>query len=152
MDLTRTQDIVGLAIGVATLMGLVVGWLRWVRPRIRRLRAKTVMALDSLVGREAVIDTITGEEIAPALPGIGARMSHQEQQVELLSVAVTKLVDQQDHQRKLEERVDSHDHRIKALEEQAIERVATKAESVAAWRAVEAVAKQTDPVPPEIED
>ena len=124
---------------------MLLGWLRVVRPRIRKARATLTSAQDALLGREAIIDSITGREIAPALPGVGSRMAHQEQQMELLTVSVTKLVDQQQHQIALERRVDGHEDRIKGLEDAAIERVVGKAESASAWRAMEAIAKQGDP-------
>lgn len=143
--LDRTNDIIGLVLGLLALLGALLSYLRWVHPRIKKARATARAATDALLGRDAILDTITGEEIHPALPGVGARMAHQEQQMELLTVTVTKLVDQQVHQQKLERRVDGLEHRVKGLEDQTIERVAGKAESVAAWRAVEAVARQTDP-------
>lgn len=156
IDPTDANEYVTLALGIIALLGAVLAWIRWVRPRIRRGRAEITAVRHALLGREEIVDSITGKTIEPALPGIGTRMANQEQQMELLAVTVTKLVDQQVHQQKLEERVDLHEARLVALEEQTIERVAAKAESISAWRAVEAVAKQTpdpDPAPaPEIED
>lgn len=150
--MTALSDRVELALALLTLLGIVVGWLKVVRPRIHSASRQVVAARDAVLGRDAIVDSITGEERAPALPGIGARMAHQEQQMELLAITVTKLVDQQAHQLKLEQRVDDHDNRLKQLEDQVIERVAAKAESVSAWRAVEAIAKHGDPSAPEIED
>ncbi|TQK73356.1 hypothetical protein [Nocardioides sp. SLBN-35] len=152
MTLDRSNDVVALAIGILTLLGLFAGYMKVVRPRIHKARATLASASDALLGRDAIVDSITGEELSPALPGVGARMAHQEQQMELLTVTVTKLVDQQVHQQKLERRVDGLEHRVKGLEDQTIERVAGKAESISAWRAVEAVAKQQDPTVPEIEE
>ena len=150
--MTPLSDHIELALGIIALISALVGWLKVVRPRLRSVSRQVVAARDAVLGRDAIVDSITGEERVPALPGIGARMSHQEQQMELLAVTVTKLVDQQTHQMKLEQRVDGLDSRVKQLEEQVIERVAAKAESIQAWRAVEAVAKQADPATPEIED
>lgn len=150
--MTPLNDHIELALGIVALLSVLVGWLKVVRPMLRSVMRQVIAARDSLLGRDAIVDSITGEERVPALPGIGARMSHQEQQMELLAVTVTKLVDQQTHQMKLEQRVDGLDSRVKQLEEQVIERVAAKAESIQAWRAVEAVAKQADPASPEIED
>lgn len=152
MTLDRTNEIVALALGILALLGAFAGYLKVIRPRIRKARVTLASASDALLGREAIYDSITGAEIAPALPGVGARMAHQEQQMELLTVTVTKLVDQQVHQQKLERRVDGLESRVKGLEDQTIERVAGKAESISAWRAVEAVAKQHDPTVPEIEE
>lgn len=145
MDLSRTNEIVGAAIGLATLLGLVFSWIRWVRPRLQRARAEAVAVRDSLVGREAIVDTITGRVISPALPGLGVRMEAVEHaQVEtkqVLEHIATLIEGQQDQDRRIED----HEDRIKALEDQTVERVVTKVESAAAWRAVEAVAKTTPP-------
>ena len=68
------------------------------------------------------------------------------------------LVSQQAQDRRLEnvegrvaeahQRIDQHDHDIAELQGGVIERVAGKAESVAAFRAIEAVAKNADPIAP----
>lgn len=126
---------VAAAIGALALLGkyALKGW-RWQRAFSRKATA----VADSILGRDAVVDSITGKEIAPALPGMGVRMAHQEQQMEAITVAVTKLASQQEY-------LVDHERRIKALEDQAVERVVTRAESAAAWRAVEAVAKNDPP-------
>jgi hypothetical protein len=107
-------------------------WRGW-----RSARMKVAAVTDAILGREAVFDSITGKEIAPPLPGMGVRMAHQEQQMEAITVAVTSLASQR-------EALENHEGRIKALEEAAVERVVTRAESAAAWRAVEAVANASD--------
>lgn len=96
---------------------------------------------DAILGREPVLDTITREVIKPALPGIGTRMAHQETQMELLTVTVTKLVDQQVFQQQLAERVDSVEGRVERLEAQAVERIVSRQESANAFRAMEAAYK-----------
>lgn len=126
---------VAAAIGALALLGkyALKGW-RWQRAFSRKATAIG----DAILGRDAVVDSITGKEIAPPLPGMGVRMAHQEQQMEAITVAVTKLASQQEY-------LVDHERRIKALEDQAVERVVTRAESAAAWRAVEAVAKNDPP-------
>jgi len=138
MDLTNFNAAIDTALALGALVGLIAAWLRWVRPRIRKTKATMTAATDAIVGRPAVLDSITGEERVPALPGIGVRMAHQEQQMELLAITVTKLVDQQTHQLALEQRVSAHDKRLEALEEAAVERIFTKSESIAAWQAMKA--------------
>ncbi len=138
MSLDRTNEIVGLCIGICTLAGLIFAWLRWVRPRIRSTRRKATAISDALIGREAITDSITGRELAPALPGIGQRM-------ETVEKAVTHIADLLSSQRHQDERIESLETRVDTLEGQVIERVAAKAEAVAAWKAVAAVASQNDP-------
>lgn len=65
---------------------------------------------DVLLGRDAVIDSITGQELSPPLPGIGTRMSKQEDQMELLTKAVSTL--SENHTR-----IDDHERRLTALED-----------------------------------
>lgn len=144
LDWSRMNDVADTLLAVGAVLALLAGWARWLRPRWRRVMRDVKAARDSLLGREAVVDTITGKEISPALPGVGARMAHQEQQMDLLTMTVTKLVDQQQHQAALEARVGHVEGRVAALEEAAVERVVTRAESTAAWRAMEAAARNRD--------
>jgi hypothetical protein len=126
---------VAAAIGAIALLWkyAVKAWRGW-----RLARSKVGAVTDAILGREAVVDSITGKEIAPALPGMGVRMAHQEQQMEAITLAVTRLASQQ-------EALTDHEKRIKALEDGAFERMVTRAESAAAWSAVEAVAKSAPP-------
>ncbi|WP_232676662.1 hypothetical protein [Nocardioides sp. R-C-SC26] len=103
-------------IGVLAILGVIVTWYRWVKPRWRRLVSRTTVALDSIVGRDPIVDEITGHELAPALPGIGQRMATVEE-------AVKTLADQHG-------RIDDIDRRVRALESASIERTVTRMESV----------------------
>src|SRR5690606_34845484 len=96
---------VKLILGVAGVVGVVAGLWRWGWPRYRMARAKVTGVTDAILGRDAIVDTITGRESALALPGIGGRRASQEQQMEMLTVTVTKLVDQQTHQELLAQRL-----------------------------------------------
>ena len=134
MDFITKMDLLSkFLVGVMTFGAMVFGFLRWVRPLARQVFRDLNSARDSIVGRDAVHDSITGKEIAPALPGIGVRMATTEQQMTVLTEAVAKIADSS-------ARLDEHDARLKHLEEAAVERVVARAESTAAWRAVEAVA------------
>lgn len=127
----------GAVLGVIALLGVFVGWLKWLRPKIRSARQDGVAIRDAILGRDPVVDSITGKEIAPALPGMGVRMAHQEQQMDLITRAVAQLAS-------THTRIDNHETRIQKLEEASVERVVTRAESAAAWRAMEA-AHLSDP-------
>lgn len=130
LDLLGNMDALTKAIAFAvTAVGAMFGIYRWFRPKWRAISADVQAGRDALVGRDAVVDSITGKELAPALPGIGVRMATME-------TAVAKLVE-------TTLRLDDHELRITSLEEGAVERVAAKLESAQAWRAVEAVAKAT---------
>jgi hypothetical protein len=136
MDFISDADLLSKLL--ATLVGLmtaVFAFFRWVRPRVKRAASDIQAGRDALIGREAIYDSITGKELVPALPGIGVRMSTNEAQLTVLADAVAKLADNHD-------RLNDHEARIKHLEEGLVERVVTRAESTAAWRAVEAIATQ----------
>jgi hypothetical protein len=136
MDFISNADLLSkllaTVIGIATAVGV---FLRWVRPKMKQAASDIRAGRDALVGREPVFDSITGAELVPALPGIGVRMSTTEQQMGVLTDAVAKLADSS-------LRLDDHEGRLKRLEEGVVERVVTRAESTAAWRAVEAIATQ----------
>lgn len=132
-----------LVAGLAVIWG---GWRKWIKPWVGSVARTWVALRDSLIGREAQHDSITGREIQPALPGIGVRM-------EAVETNVGRLIELVAGQHRQDERLDEHEaaltehgNRLKQLEDGTIERIATKAESVAAWKAVAAVAKQEDPM------
>lgn len=131
MNLAEVSATTGLALSLCALLAVLGGWLRWIRPRWRNGRREITAVRDAILGREAQFDSITGKEISPALPGMGVRMAHQEQQMELITSAVARLAE-------THERLENHESRIKKLEDAAVERVVARAESAAAWRAMEA--------------
>lgn len=111
--LDSAEGLIALALGLCALVGYIARtWVKRGSPLVKRMRA----GLDTLVGREEQRDSITNELLAPALPGIGVRMASTEVAVELLTVTVTKLVDQQVYQQKLQDQVDDHETRIVKLE------------------------------------
>ncbi|MGZ6778162.1 MAG: hypothetical protein ACXVGO_04105 [Mycobacterium sp.] len=118
-------------IGVGGALSLLAAWWRWLRPKYKRGKADGVAIRDAILGRDAIVDSITKKEIAPALPGIGQRMATVEQAL------ITFAQNRHDLDALIESH-EKHDQRIRALEDAAVERVVTKAESAAAWRAMEA--------------
>lgn len=136
--LDSTQALAGIAGSLVIILGGIGAWVRWVRPGYRRTKADFIAARDAVVGRDAIVDTITGKELAPALPGVGVRLDKQEQQMDLLTTAVAKIADSH-------VRLEDHEARIHALEAAAVERVVARAESAQAWRAME---KAIDSAPP----
>lgn len=137
--LEQTSTLVTIASCLAAVLGAVFSWLRWIRPPVRRWIHRTGAALDTLAGREAIVDNITGKVYSEALPSIGVRMASVEG-------SVARLVEVIESQHQQDKRLDDHDHRIGQLENGAIERIATKAESAQAWRAMAAVAHESDPM------
>lgn len=75
MDLDTAGDVVAIAVGITTLVGVVVGaWWKWERPRRRRAeqRGETLNAIATVIlGRAEVLDQ-SGEVALPAQPGVPA--------------------------------------------------------------------------------
>lgn len=129
-----------LAVGL-TLAGIVVGLIsaaygawRHYRPSVKRAGA----ALDAIIGTEAVTDR-SGKEIEPAKPGLVHRTRTLEQ-------TLATLVDQDVRLKHLEDGHSRIDARVKALEDNRVERLINQAESAHMWRAV------ADSAAPGVED
>lgn len=116
--------ILGLSIGAAGLLAILAGYYRWLAPRIKRTRSEAVAVRDAILGREAMLDSITGIEVSPKLPGMGQRMATVEEA--LVSLVSSHI------------RLDDHERRIGSLEAATVERVVSRVDSAAAFRAMEA--------------
>lgn len=137
MTLAHTNEVLAAVLAVAGLMGLVLGYLRWMRPRVGRILAVWTALVELLFGRpEEPENPITGAAPVPAVLGIGPRIAMQEQaqveqgkQLAILTEAVAKLVDN-------EHRLTQLEGRVSVLEDARVEQVVTKAESAAMWSAI----------------
>ena len=125
--LDNTQAVVAITVGGIAILGTLFAWLRWVAPQLKQWQWERRAKNDVLIGRPASLNRITGEHI-PALPGVADK-------IETLAEAVHELVSG---------RIENHEERLQALEAAAVERVVTKAESAAAFRAMEAIARGPD--------
>lgn len=142
MNVAAFNVLITFALSVIALCGALLSWVRWGRPRWQNIVSDVRGIRDAMLGRDAIVDSITKKEIEPALPGIGVRMAHQEEKTDRITGTLEKLVDQQETLIKLHERVDGIDGRVRKLEEGAVERIVTRAESAEAFRAIQAVAGQ----------
>jgi len=92
--LTSTAGII-TSVGAACLLLAGLGkWLYGTKKQpgvFRKLGADGRAIRDTLVGRDAIHDSITGEELSPAILGVGARMAHQESETSEIKDAVTSL-------------------------------------------------------------
>ena len=110
------------AASVVAALGILWKVAKRARRKAKDVSGDVVAIRDSILGRDAVVDSITGKELAPALPGIGQRMDTVER-------ALVALADQHAV-------LEDHEERIKALEAARVERVVSQAESAAMWQAV----------------
>lgn len=144
-----TPEQIGLVATVIAIITALGSWWRWGRPKVVQARREVTAMRDAILGREPMVDSITGREVQPALPGIGVRMAHQEDQMRLLTDAVSKIADSHQRLEHIETRVDGLEEDVADLKAGRMERIITRAESAQAWSAVEAVAKSN---PPEIDE
>ena len=126
MDITPSLEMFLLVAAAVTATG---GLIKWLRPKWRKTKREVVAAKDSLLGREAKHDSITGKEVLPALPGIGQRMA-------VIENALTQLVD-------LHHRLDEHSERLEALERKDMERALARTESIEMLRTIETAIQST---------
>jgi len=84
-----------IASGGSAVVAAGVLWRATRKPRrwIQHFCHKLDRAVDDVVGVPAVIHPITGEELAPALPGIGARTASLEAAVQTLIARDTAIKD-----------------------------------------------------------
>lgn len=134
----RANDWATFAYTVAGIIVITIGWWKGVRPWLRRIRATGTAIVETLVGRDPIIDHATGKELVPAQPGLGVRMATMESAIALLADANATLA--------------NHERRIGALEQNQIERIVTRAESANMWRAVADVDLLANIPEPESED
>lgn len=149
-SLDQTSTTIGIALGVLSLLAALGGYYRWARPKYRRGKQKITGVVESLVGRDAIHDNITGVEIVPALPGIGVRMASVEQNQVETRDALRHIATLLESQQAQDHRLDNLESRVHTLEGAAAERVVAKVESIAAWDAVGKIADQRDDVDPEL--
>ena len=134
---------VTLTLGLVALVTAVAGWVRWARPRMQQRERDRIAQRDALIGRPPVYDSITRKEISPALPGIGQRMASMES---VVSDLVRSNLRHEAHELQLQSHADqlaTHEREIADLQQARVERVVTKAESIAAYKAMEAAANAT---------
>jgi len=86
--MTEAQQMIAVAIGVCTLLGLLIGYVRWWVPRWRRIKQRFDGAVDVLFGRPAIVDPASGRVVSPKLPSLGERLVGFDQDVETLKQTV----------------------------------------------------------------
>lgn len=140
------KTIGALAVAVAAL----ASFARWVLPKYRNAKSDARAIRDTLVGREAQRDSITGEEIQPAIPGIGSRMADQERHARGMQHQMTTLTNAVADMASNQRRIDDLEQRVTAIEQgHHLERLAGKAENIRLYGALEAIANGDDPTDPD---
>ncbi len=129
---------------------MIAAFFRWVLPKWRAAKRDARAIRDTLVGREPVVDSITGDEIKPAVPGIGVRMAHQEQQGARMEQQMTILTNAVADMASSQRRLDELEQRVTAIEQgHLVERLASRAENIHLFDALAEIAKGEDPTDPD---
>ena len=102
------------------IVAAFAAFFRWAAPRYRRAKSRVVATVDTIAGREAITDSITGRELAPAIPSIGERMATHEGRLDRMVEAVAEIA--RNHQR-----IDGLETRVDALEKAQVEGIAATA-------------------------
>lgn len=117
------------AIGGALAL-LYAGWRR-VRRFVLEGRKDARAFKDAILGRDEIIHPETGVILAPAVPGIGARMA-------TIETAVVEMAS-------THARVDRLEVRVANLEEKELERAQARTESIELMRTIEAAIRANPP-------
>jgi hypothetical protein len=139
--LTNVDQSVELVILAGAFVAVVGGWWKWMRPRIKAIGHDVRAGRDSLIGRAAIHDSITGKELVPALPSMGQRLSHYEERVDTIAEAMVALAANTADLSEQRAHIVDLESRVNRLEENTIERTVARAESMTAYAAMEAAIK-----------
>lgn len=139
-----SPDLGTVATGIAVLASFGA-FARWVWPKWRAFGRKVDAGLSAVIGNEEVRHPASGRVIAPARPGLGVWMATTDDALTTLSTAVRALAEQHG-------RLDDHEHRlgvlgirVDRLEAASVERIVSRADSTAAWGAMQAASESTPP-------
>lgn len=135
-----TAEQVTVIVGAIAILGALVTFTRWARPRWRSLTQTLVAIRDTFLGRDAIRDSITGREIEPAQPSMGIRLANVE-------TGLTELVRQDARLTHVEGEIDNLKDDVASLKDARIERVVTQAESAAMLNMVERLHEVDRPDP-----
>lgn len=130
MDTTQVFAWLSIIGGLVTMLGGggILGWWWRKQPEREAERARNAAVADAILGRAEVLD-LSRNEIAPAQPGLVHRVSGVEEAVVEFRHAIGLLTETL-------KRIDTLDARLQVLERATAERLLTKAESAAMWKAI----------------
>lgn len=134
------KDRIDWYLKVAALIASIYAGFKWGVPLLGRFLRDIRAIRDSILGREAQIDSITKEQISPALPSLGVRLASLEQTSEFLLAkanAIEHEVRNNDGS-SLKDSVDRVEQQFRSIE-QSFSTMADAQKDM--WRAIEAVAR-----------
>lgn len=124
------------------LLALWIAWYKAVRPRWRRFWARVGAALDTLVGRNIVLDLASGTKL-PAIQPLPERLGNIERAQERQSEVQKTQAETLAKVAEALERLGDHERRISMLESGQLEKAAIRFES---GKLLEAVARRDEAI------
>lgn len=128
------DQIAGAATAGVAVLGLIGGWWKWGRPRIKRARRTVTAVIETLVGRDAITDASTGRELVPAQAGLGVRMAQVEDGQRTQAETLAKLTETVASLNDAHRRLDAVEHDVAELKQARNERAIAQAESAQMYR------------------
>lgn len=92
MVLEHLSEPVDVTLSVIALVSAVLGWFRWIRPRLRARLERQRSIDEVLLGRDAIpANSITGAAAQPAKPSIGQQVTAQAEMLDALGKLVAEI-------------------------------------------------------------
>lgn len=135
MDLP-TPDALQIALTLSTLVVIWVGWAKFLGPRVKAKWDWFVGILQSIGGRDPIVDKRTGVEIAPMVPALGVQLLSIDKRFETVNENMAQLIEVVKSNQDAHHRIDSVEQRVTVLETAEDARREVRAESTAMWQAV----------------
>lgn len=127
--MTWVNGTAALVIAIGGAAAVLAALLHRARRAYKKGKREVTAFKVAVMGRDAIIHPETGEELAPAVPGMGTRMATIEE-------AVVSMADER-------KRVDRLEERVIVLEQKDMERALARTESIELMRTIDAAIKST---------
>lgn len=117
------------------LVVLWIGWIKAVRPKLRRFGTRVSAVLDTFGGRDEIEDEVTGQRLPAVLP-LHRRLTRMEDRQLEQGQRLDRLATVIENQTEIFRITTDHESRIQSLEDIDAERTLTREEAVEMWRAL----------------
>lgn len=131
-----SPDGLQVALTISTLLVIWIGWAKYVGPKVRRFTDRAVGIFQAIAGRDAIIDKVSGKEVAPAVPPLGEQLSSINDTMAKLVAVIESNHDAHERLNAHDKHLVAHDQAIGALISGSLERAATAMSSAALLNAV----------------
>lgn len=131
-----SPDALQVALTCTTILAVWVGWAKFIGPRVKRGWGRVVGIFQAIAGRDAIVDKVSGKEVAPAVPPLGEQLSTMNETIAKLVAVIESNHDAHERLNAHDKHLVAHDQAIGALISGSLERAATAMSSAALLNAV----------------